>query len=192
MPPKRKPASSDRSSSEVTSSSLDVESLREIVQMLETSDITRLSWKKGDERLLITRGPHPVVHHTHAAMTHGPVSVPPVTMMSAPAPVEKPAAAAPGSTSAAASAAAQAAPEKPGHVVTSPFVGTFYRSPAPDQPAFVEVGSVVKKGQVLCIVEAMKLMNEIEAEVGGKVVESLVENGQPVEFGQALFRIEPA
>jgi acetyl-CoA carboxylase biotin carboxyl carrier protein len=75
--------------------------------------------------------------------------------------------------------------------VTSPFVGTFYRTPAPDQPAFVDVGTVVKKGQVLCIIEAMKLMNEIEADVAGRVAEILVENGQPVEFGQTLFRIEP-
>ena len=84
------------------------------------------------------------------------------------------------------------APEKKGHVITSPFVGTFYRTPAPDQPPFVEVGSSVRKGQTLCIIEAMKLMNEIESEVGGKVAEILVENAQPVEFGQALFRIEPA
>ena len=100
-----------------------------------------------------------------------------------------------------ASAAAEAAPppaavapgnDKTGNVVASPFVGTFYRTPAPDQPAFVEVGSVVKKGQVLCIIEAMKLMNEIEADEPGKITEILVENGQPVEFGQPLFRIEPA
>jgi acetyl-CoA carboxylase biotin carboxyl carrier protein len=104
--------------------------------------------------------------------------------MSAPAPV------APAAAPAAVPAAAAAA-QKPGNLVTSPFVGTFYRTPAPDQPAFVEVGAVVKKGQVLCIIEAMKLMNEIEAEVAGKVTEILVENGQPVEFGQALFRIEP-
>ena len=84
-----------------------------------------------------------------------------------------------------------AVPEKKGVVVSSPFVGTFYRTPAPDQPPFAEVGAVVKKGQILCIVEAMKLMNEIEAELGGKVTEILVENGQPVEFGQPLFRIEP-
>jgi acetyl-CoA carboxylase biotin carboxyl carrier protein len=79
-----------------------------------------------------------------------------------------------------------------GNVVASPFVGTFYRTPAPDQPSFVEVGSVVKKGQVLCIIEAMKLMNEIEADEPGKITEILVENGQPVEFGQPLFRFEPA
>jgi len=76
--------------------------------------------------------------------------------------------------------------------VTSPFVGTFYRSPSPDAPSFVEVGSVVRIGQTLCIVEAMKLMNEIEAEVSGTVVEVLSQNGKAVEFGQKLFRIKKA
>jgi acetyl-CoA carboxylase biotin carboxyl carrier protein len=74
--------------------------------------------------------------------------------------------------------------------VTSPFVGTFYRSPSPDAPAFVEVGSRVREGQSLCIVEAMKLMNEIEADQSGVVVDILVENGKPVEFGQKLFRLK--
>ncbi len=85
-----------------------------------------------------------------------------------------------------------AALPKAGQIVSSPFVGTFYRTPAPDQPSFVEVGATVKKGQILCIIEAMKLMNEIEAEISGTVAEILAENGQPVEFGQPLFRIEPA
>ena len=76
--------------------------------------------------------------------------------------------------------------------MASPFVGTFYRTPAPDQPSFVELGSVVRKGQTLCIIEAMKLMNEIEADEPGKIAEIFVENGQPVEFGQPLFRIENA
>ncbi len=75
-------------------------------------------------------------------------------------------------------------------VITSPMVGTFYRSPAPDAASFVEVGSVVKKSQTLCIIEAMKLMNEVECEYGGKVVSILVENGQPVEYGEPLFHIE--
>lgn len=76
--------------------------------------------------------------------------------------------------------------------VTSPFVGTFYRSPSPEAPAFCEPGSVVRPGQTLCIIEAMKLMNEIEAEVSGTVVEIYAENGKPVEFGQKLFRIKKA
>jgi acetyl-CoA carboxylase biotin carboxyl carrier protein len=75
--------------------------------------------------------------------------------------------------------------------ITSPFVGTFYRSPSPEAPAFVEVGTRVRKGQVLCIVEAMKLMNEIESDVDGTVVAVLAENGQPVEFGEPLFQIRP-
>ncbi|MDA8088251.1 MAG: acetyl-CoA carboxylase biotin carboxyl carrier protein [Nitrospiraceae bacterium] len=76
--------------------------------------------------------------------------------------------------------------------ITAPLVGTFYRAPTPEAPSFVEIGSFVKKGQVLCIVEAMKLMNEIESEIEGQVVKVLVENGQPVEYGEPLFLIEPA
>ncbi len=81
--------------------------------------------------------------------------------------------------------------EDAGRVITSPFVGTFYRQPAPDSPPYVEVGQVVSKGQVLCIVEAMKLMNEIEADIGGRIAKIYVENGKPVEFGESLFLIEP-
>jgi acetyl-CoA carboxylase biotin carboxyl carrier protein len=91
-----------------------------------------------------------------------------------------------------AAAAATAAPAKDdGNVVfvTSPFVGTFYRSPSPDAPAFVEIGSQVREGQTLCIVEAMKLMNEIESDIAGVVVDCCAENGKPVEFGQRLFKI---
>ena len=76
--------------------------------------------------------------------------------------------------------------------ITSPFVGTFYRSPSPEAAAYVDVGQVVKKGQVLCIIEAMKLMNEIEAEVEGKILAVLVQNGRPVEYGEPLFKIGPA
>lgn len=75
--------------------------------------------------------------------------------------------------------------------ITSPMVGTFYRAPAPDEPSFVEIGSVVRPGQTVCIIEAMKLMNELEAEVNGEIMEILVENGKPVEFGQPLMRIKP-
>lgn len=78
-----------------------------------------------------------------------------------------------------------------GHIITSPFVGTFYRAPGPDSPPFVEVGSLVKKGQTLCIVEAMKLMNEIESDVDGKVIAILHDNAKPVEFGTSLFVIAP-
>jgi len=160
---------------------LDVDALRRIVELLETTEITRLSWRRGPERLLITRG-------------HGPAPIVQVAPGngSAPLPPMQPVSLAPRVGAADAPGTPAPASEKKGHVVSSPFVGTFYRTPAPDQPAFVEVGSVVKKGQTLCIIEAMKLMNEIEADEPGKITEILVENGQPVEFGQALFRIEPA
>lgn len=97
---------------------------------------------------------------------------------------------------AAASAGARGGkPEEPvserGKLITSPFVGTFYRQPAPDSPPYVEVGQSVTKGQILCIVEAMKLMNEIESDVSGRVVRITVENGRPVEYGEPLFVIEP-
>jgi acetyl-CoA carboxylase biotin carboxyl carrier protein len=101
---------------------------------------------------------------------------------------------APAMAPAAAPAAGTAADTTPADAidVTSPFVGTFYRSPSPDAPAFAEVGSVVRPGQTLCIIEAMKLMNEIEAEVSGTVVEVYAQNGKSVEFGQKLFRIKKA
>ncbi len=158
---------------------LDVDALRRIVELLETTEITRLSWRRGPERLLITRG--------HAAT---PVTQVAPGMVSASVPPLQPVSVAPRVT--AAEAPAAGAPGEQKHLVNSPFVGTFYRTPAPDQPSFVEVGSVVKKGQTLCIIEAMKLMNEIEADEPGKIAEIFVENGQPVEFGQALFRLEPA
>jgi acetyl-CoA carboxylase biotin carboxyl carrier protein len=149
--------------------------LRQIVAVLEGADITRLDWRRGEERLVLVRG-----HAPPAMMVHAPAAAPAFH----PSPV-------------AASAPQKPEPQKPeaakpGTVVTSPFVGTFYRSPSPDAPSFVEVGAPVRKGQVLCIVEAMKLMNEIEAEAPGKLAEVLAENGQTVEFGQPLFRIEPA
>ncbi len=183
----KKPAATTQVSN---TTSLDVEALREIVRILETSEISRLDWQHGEERLFITRGPPPsqVVQHVGAPIPQGPG----VTVLPSASPTLAPPAPAPGEFKPRASAPSAPAAEKKGHVITSPFVGTFYRSPAPDQPSFVEVGATVKKGQTLCIIEAMKLMNEIEAEVAGKVAEVLVQNGQPVEFGQPLFRVEPA
>jgi acetyl-CoA carboxylase biotin carboxyl carrier protein len=112
-------------------------------------------------------------------------------MMAAPAPVYAPApvAHAPAAAAPAAAPAAAAPVDDKSHVVTSPFVGTFYRKPNPDSPAYVSLNDKVDKGAVLCIVEAMKLMNEIEADVAGTVVGILVEDGAPVEYGQPLFRI---
>jgi acetyl-CoA carboxylase biotin carboxyl carrier protein len=151
-----------------------------LVDALEDSDVRSLLWTRGGEKIVIRRGPAPVVM---AAPVAAAAPLPLMTSIAAPAP-------APAATGSAPKGA-EKAPEKPGHVVTSPFVGTFYRAPSPDSPAFADVGTVVKKGQVLCIVEAMKLMNEIEAEVDGKITEIFVLNATPVEFGEKLFRIEP-
>jgi len=157
-----------------------LDEVKALVKVLEGTDVTSLRWDRNGQKIVIQRGQHAPVTHVHAA----PLAA------SAPAPVA--AAPAPAAPAAAPSPGAPKAETKPGVLVTSPFVGTFYRSPSPDSPPFVEVGAVVKKGQALCIVEAMKLMNEIEAETSGKIAEILVANATPVEFGQPLFRIEPA
>jgi acetyl-CoA carboxylase biotin carboxyl carrier protein len=156
--------------------SFTLQEVKALVQALEGTDVTGLVWARGAQKVVIRRGQQaPAVTQvvTHAA----PVAAPIPAM-------------APAAPAAAAPAAAKS--EKPGTMVTSPFVGTFYRAPSPDSKPYCDVGSVVKKGQVLCIVEAMKLMNEIEAEVDGRVAEILAQNATPVEFGQPLFRIEPA
>jgi acetyl-CoA carboxylase biotin carboxyl carrier protein len=158
-----------------------LDEVKALVKVLEGTDVTSLRWDRDGQKIVIRRGQAPAL---------APVAPAPQPVVAA-APVPAAAPAAP----ALAPAAPQAAPKpeaKPGSVVTSPFVGTFYRAPSPDSAPFVDVGTVVKKGQVLCIVEAMKLMNEIEAEIPGKIAEILVQNATPVEFGQPLFRIEPA
>jgi acetyl-CoA carboxylase biotin carboxyl carrier protein len=166
---------------EQTSGGFTLGDVTRLVDSLEGSDVRTLVWTRGGEKVIIRRGPAPVNVVAPAA--------PPVVLG---APVVPVATSVPAPAAAPAPKAAEKAPEKPGIMVSSPFVGTFYRAPSPDSPAFVDVGSVVKKGQVLCIVEAMKLMNEIEAEVEGKIAEIYVLNATPVEFGEKLFRIEPA
>ena len=159
---------------------LNAKEIKELLSILKDSDVTELELERGEGvRLKIRRGPPPA-----PAGMAGPMMAAPM-MMQAPQAVGAPRA------EAAAGAPAPAA-EKPGKLITSPFVGTFYRAASPDSPNYVEAGAPVKKGQVLCIVEAMKLMNEIEAEFDGRVAEILVENAQPVEYGQPLFRVEPA
>ena len=154
---------------------MDAKKLKAVLEILEETDVSFLEWRKGDERWTIRRGPGEVPQ----AMVAQPMiaSAAPVAAAPAPAPPAAPA------------EAPQAASK--GRTVTSPFVGTFYRSASPDAPSFCEVGDTIQKGQTLCIIEAMKLMNEIEAEFGGRVATVLVENGQPVEYGEPLFEIEP-
>jgi len=153
--------------------------IRRLVKLVETSDIGELEIEEGGSKLKIAKRAE-VIHAAPAA----PAFAYPPTMAFPPA--------AASSTAAPSAAAPAAAPAKKLHEVQSPMVGTFYRAPSPEAPLYVQTGDAVKPGKVLCIIEAMKLMNEIEAEISGKVVEILVENAQPVEFGQVLFRIDPS
>jgi acetyl-CoA carboxylase biotin carboxyl carrier protein len=150
--------------------------LKELIEFLIEKDIAEFELERGDVKVRIKRGtlvsvipaqPHTAVHNPLTPASPGEV---------------------PGAL---ASAAKASAPEEGLHIVKSPIVGTFYESPSPGSPPFVKPGDSVEAGQVLCIIEAMKLMNEIEADVGGEIVKRLVNNGQPVEYGQPLFSIRP-
>ncbi len=146
---------------------LDFEELRRLIGLLERRNVHEFEYEDETRRLRIVRGAAGrLVAAPEAAFAPQPAAAP--------------------------TAAAPAKDDTSVAFVTSPFVGTFYRSPSPDAPTFVEVGSTVREGQTLCIVEAMKLMNEIEADCSGTVVEVLTDNGKSVEFGQKLFKIRKA
>ena len=155
---------------------LDHNQLRELITLLGESDIQELKLEGDDFRLELRRN----------------LPAAPSVLMQAAAPAAAPVLAAP--AAATPSAAPPAAPAVRSDLVeiTAPMVATFYRSPAPGEASFVDLGSRINVGQTVCILEAMKLMNELESEVGGEVVEILVENGTPVEFGQVLMRVRPA
>jgi len=158
-----------------------IEDVKKLVGLVEKTDVTHIAWTRGGEKVVIRRG---------AVVSAAPVAAPVYHAAPVAAPVVA-APAAPAAAPAAAAPKAEAKADAPGTYVSSPFVGTFYRAPSPDSAPFTDVGQKVKKGQVLCIVEAMKLMNEIECEVDGTVAEILVQNATPVEFGEKLFRIVP-
>ena len=151
---------------------MDIRKVKKLIELLEESGIAEIEIKEGEEAVRISRMP------TGAYATHAPAPM----MMAAPAALPAPAAIAP--------AEATAKPRANEHVVTAPMVGTFYAAPTPGAKAFVDIGDEVKAGQVLCIIEAMKMMNQIEADKGGRVTSVMAQNGDPVEFGQPLFVIE--
>jgi acetyl-CoA carboxylase biotin carboxyl carrier protein len=166
---------------------IDLEFIERLIGALDNSSIDSLEIERGGTRVRLAKTPPagaasvPVVHTL-------PAAAPPPALPAAPgAP-----AAAPTAGAAEAPPVAPAASSSNFIDVTSPMVGTFYRSPAPDAPAYVDVGGRVSPGDTLCIIEAMKLMNELECEVSGTVVEVCVSDAQPVEFGQVLFRVDPA
>ena len=167
---------------------MDAKELKRVLESVKESGITELVLETSDYKLSVKRGGETT------AVTAAP---PQVTQAAAPAPMPEPSPA-PAPTSQPEAAPTTPAAETPKEdksnliEVTAPIVGTLYAAPSPDAPDFVKVGDKVQAGSVLCIIEAMKLMNEIEAEVSGTVREILVKNEEPVEYGQALFRLEPA
>jgi len=147
---------------------MDLRKLKKLIDLVQESGIGEIEITEGEEKVRISRqgsAPTPMIMASPTMIAGAPVP--------------------------AASPAPAAAPAQPtGHTLKSPMVGTFYRAPSPGAPPFVEIGQSVSKGQTLCIIEAMKLLNEIESDVPGTVKAILVENGQPVEYGQPLFLIE--
>ena len=158
---------------------MDLRKLKKLIDLVQESGISELEITEGEERVKIVKGGGISVVPVAAAAAHSAMAA------AASAPT-----AAPSAPAAAAATPAEPPAGQEGHVVKAPMVGTFYRTPSPDAKAFVEVGQTVKEGQTICIIEAMKLMNEIETDAGGVVKAILVENGQPVEYGQPLLLIE--
>jgi acetyl-CoA carboxylase biotin carboxyl carrier protein len=174
----KKPAPSSSKTAASGSIEARVDALAEV---LRRHELTEIEIEEGGVRIYVRRGGE-IMHHVPAPMAV-PVHSPMPPTSHAPPPT---------ASSSAPPAASSSTDTSDGNVayVTSPFVGTFYRAPSPDMSPFVDVGTRIKKGQVICIVEAMKLMNEIESEIEGSIVQILVENGQAVEYGEPLFKIK--
>jgi acetyl-CoA carboxylase biotin carboxyl carrier protein len=163
---------------------MDLQQIRQILDLVREHELSEFEIEHDGLRLKVRKD----ANGSHAIALPGPVAVPPA-IAPGPGAIAAPAAAAPAALPAPAAAADAAETEIELAVVKSPIVGTFYRSSEPGASAFVEIGSTVKKGEVLCIIEAMKLMNEIDSEYDGEVVNIYVENGQPVQYGERLFAI---
>jgi acetyl-CoA carboxylase biotin carboxyl carrier protein len=180
---KKRPASAyEDTSAEISESSssadvFNVAKVRQLVELMREFDLGLVDLKQGDQRVRLRRGSEQVFVAGHAVAA----SAPPPMAASAPAPSRAPdAAAAPAATSG-----------KKTALIKSPMVGTFYTSPKPDSPPFVKVGDMISPETVVCIIEAMKVFNELPAEASGRIVAILTESGTPVEYGQPLFEIEP-
>lgn len=155
---------------------MNLKDLKELIDLVKTSELTELEWERSGTRVRICRSapppPRPVSAESGVVVGRSDAQgAPPVDRREA---------------------GAEPAEEGVGVPIRSPIVGTFYRAASPGAPPYVDVGDRVRRGQILCIVEAMKLMNEIESEVTGRLVKVVAENGKPVEFGQALFLVEPS
>ncbi len=161
---------------------MNLKEIRELIEFLKEQDIAEFELERGDVKVRVKRGAEAVASTHETRYVTVPSAVTPAYLETSPAATEsaKPAEKKP-----------EAVPEENLHVVKSPIVGTFYESPSPGAPPFVKPGDKVALGQVICIVEAMKLMNEIESDVAGEIVKMLVANNQPIEYGQPLYAIRP-
>lgn len=171
---------------------IDLEQIRELLSVVSATDVTELTIEFGDQRITVKKspptlavdvGPKPIATKSHTLEVERTLSAQSAPQAVAAAPMSAPATS-PGAPE----------PEKAtnGYIeITSPMVGTFYRSPSPDSPPYINIGDHVREGQTVCIIEAMKLMNDMPSEVSGKVVKILVDNGTTVEYGQALFLVDP-
>jgi len=159
---------------------MNLKELKELIEFLEEKNIAEFELERGDVKVRIKRAGDQTIVHTHSdpRFFSVPAAPPPMPELGT-VPVV------------AAAAPAAPAPQEELHAVKSPIVGTFYEAPSPGAPPFVKVGDTVEVGQVVCIVEAMKLLNEIESDVAGEIVKKLASNGQPIEYGQELFSIRP-
>jgi acetyl-CoA carboxylase biotin carboxyl carrier protein len=162
---------------------MNLKELKELIEFLEEKNIAEFELERGDVKVRIRRAGEPPAGHAHGeprfyAVPPAPAAVPEIGTV-------------PVAASSAPPAPAPPAPEEGLQTVKSPIVGTFYEAPSPGAPPFVKAGDQVEVGQVLCIVEAMKLLNEIESDVAGEIVKKLASNGQPIEYGQELFVIRP-
>lgn len=166
---------------------MEFKQIQELIKTINKSNISELSIQDGDFQITIKQGAEPVAHEGGGQLPYHMMM--PYAGMQAPQPMP---AAQPAPAQAAAPAAAAPAENAAGSQIKSPMIGTFYRSASPDKPPYVSVGDEVKKGQVLCIIEAMKLFNEIECEVNGRIVKVLADDASPVEYDQPLFLVEPA
>ena len=154
---------------------MDIRKVKKLIELLEESGLSELEITEGEESIRISR------NSTSTAVQY---ALPPQALVAAVAPAAAPTAGRPAGTAA-------VSEEPDGHRVLSPMVGTYFEAPSPDAASFVKIGDQVQVGDTLCIIEAMKMMNQIEADVAGKVVAALAKNGEPVEFGQPLFIIAP-
>jgi acetyl-CoA carboxylase biotin carboxyl carrier protein len=169
---------------------MDISFIKKMIKIVENSNVEEIELEEEGKRIRISRGKNTASMQPYPMQIPGmPPGYPPMQIFQQPSPAAPAAGAAPGPAAPEPELPTKVDPKY--HEIRSPIVGTFYRAPSPDADPYVEVGQAIKQGDVLCIVEAMKLMNEIESDISGEIVKILVDNARPVEYNQVLFLIKP-